>query len=82
MNVTTGIIETAPLPNRTNEDTAPVFKAHLQAHLAAGARRLTMMLDQLNTLMCTDVVKVVATLCGLPMPRPTTSTLWSSVVLG
>jgi transposase len=68
MNVTTGIIETALLPNRTNEDTAPVFKAHLQAHLAAGATRMTMMLDQLNTHMSTDVVKVVATLCGLPMP--------------
>jgi hypothetical protein len=26
------------------------------------------MLDQLNTHMSTDVVKVVATLCGLPMP--------------
>lgn len=71
MNVTTGTITAVLSPRRTNEDTARVLKDLLGAQLTAGATRVTVLLDQLNTHMSRELVAVVADLCGRPVPEPT-----------
>ena len=55
---------------RTNDDTACLLRMHLVLLLFRGYRRITVVLDQLNTHMSLDVVQMVASVCGLPPPDP------------
>jgi hypothetical protein len=68
MNVATGTITAVLAPRRTNDDTARVLKDLLRTQLGAGATRVTLLLDQLNTHMSLDLVAAVAELCHLPRP--------------
>jgi|SRR5579883_684435 len=71
------LIHTGPIlgmvsPTRTNDDTARLLRMHLVLLLFRGFRRITIVLDQLNTHMSLDVVHMVASVCDLPLPDPTT----------
>lgn len=57
-------------PQRTNEDTHEVLKRYLTCLLLQGYRRITVVLDQLNTHGCLLLIQTVAKLCGLPQPDP------------
>lgn len=70
MLVTTGEMFGLMLPRRTNEDTAMVIHLMLGLLLMTGARRITVVLDNLNTHLSLEVVQVVAQLCHLPEPSP------------
>ena len=72
MLVHTGQILGLVSPTRTNDDTARLLQIHLVLLWFQGYRRITIVLDQLNTHMSLDVVQMVASVCGLPMPDPTT----------
>jgi transposase len=72
MLISTGEILSLVSPTRTNEDTADLLRMHLVLLLFRGFRRITIVLDQLNTHMSLDVVEMVASVCGVPLPDPTT----------
>jgi len=68
MLVHTGQILGLVSARRTNEDTASVLRMHLVLLLFRGYRRITVVLDQLNTHMSLPVVQMVASVCGVPLP--------------
>jgi transposase len=70
MLVNLGEVSGLVLPDRTNPTTATVLHLCLGLLLVRGYERITLVLDQLNTHMCLEVVKVVALLCDLPEPAP------------
>jgi hypothetical protein len=53
---------------RTNVDTAEVLTKQVEATLAAGAKRVDVVLDQLNTHMSLPMVLAMAKVCGLSAP--------------
>jgi transposase len=69
MYVNTGRIGGLVLPQRTCEDTATTLRLFLGMLLMQGYQRVTVILDQLNTHMCMDVVRSVAELCDEPPPE-------------
>ena len=71
MHVNTGRISGFVLPQRTCDDTAMTLRVFLGMMLMQGFERVTVVLDQLNTHMCMDVVRSVATLCDVPIPDET-----------
>jgi transposase len=68
MQVNTGCINGFCLPQRTNEDTAMTVRVLLGMLLMQGYKRVTAIMDQLNTHMSLQMVQSVAVLCDLPMP--------------
>jgi hypothetical protein len=72
MQIGTGAVSGLCLPQRTNEDTAEVLRLFIGLLLAPCVRRLTVILDNLNTHMSWPVVLAVAMLCDLPPPAPET----------
>ena len=68
MHVNTGRISGFVLPQRTCDDTAMTLRMFLGMMLMQGYQRITVILDQLNTHLCMDVVRSVAMLCDEPMP--------------
>jgi len=68
MHVNTGRINGFCLPQRTNEDTAMTLRVLIGLLLMQGYRRITVIMDQLNTHMSMDMVRMVAELCGIPIP--------------
>lgn len=68
MHVNTGSISGFVLPQRTCEDTAMTLRVLLGMLLMQGYKRVTVILDQLNTHMCLDVVRSIAALCDEPLP--------------
>jgi transposase len=70
MLVSNGHIFGLMLPRRTNEDTAAVIHMMLGVLLMTGVRRITVVLDNLNTHLSLEVLEVVARLCHLPLPAP------------
>lgn len=68
MIVQTGQVLTFTHSTRTNEDTAAMIIAFLTQLLAAGYRRIDVILDQLNTHWSVELVKAVALLFGLEIP--------------
>jgi transposase len=68
MHVNTGRISGFVLPQRTCQDTAMALRIFLGTLLMQGYARVTVILDQLNTHMCMDVVRSVAALCEVPVP--------------
>jgi transposase len=69
MNVNTGRINGLVLPQRTCDDTAMTLRVLIGLMLMQGYERVTVILDQLNTHMCMDVVRSVAELCQIPIPE-------------
>jgi hypothetical protein len=57
-------------PQRTNQDTASILQLFLGLLLMQGYRRITIVLDQLNTHMSQELIAAVALLCDLPLPSP------------
>lgn len=68
MHVNTGRIGGFCMSERTNENTAMTLRVQLGLLLMQGYKRVTVLLDQLNTHMSMDVVRSVAQLCELPVP--------------
>lgn len=68
MLVHNGILFEKTGARRTNEETAAVLKEYLQVLLHAGARRIDMVLDQLNTHYSGVLVANIAELCGVKAP--------------
>lgn len=68
MLVHTGEVLARTHPNRPNTVTADVLRSLLQDLLTAGYKRISVVLDQLNTHWSADLVKVVAQMCGLAEP--------------
>jgi len=68
LHVNTGHINGLCLPQRTNQDTAMALRVLLGMLLMQGYKRVTVILEQLNTHMSLEVVKSVATLCDLQLP--------------
>lgn len=68
LHVNTGRISGFILPQRTCDDTAMTLRVFLGTLLMQGYQRVTVILDQLNTHMCMDVVRSVAMLCDVPLP--------------
>ncbi len=68
MHVNTGRINGFCLPQRTNEDTAMTLRVLFGLLLMQGYQRITVIMDQLNTHMSMDMVRMVAELCGVPVP--------------
>jgi transposase len=71
MVVTAGTVMGALKTDRTNSTTAEVLAEFFTQLLAQGSRRITVVLDQLNTHMSLEVVLKVAALCHLPPPELT-----------
>lgn len=68
MLVHTGEVLARTRPNRPNTVTADVLRSLLQDLLTSGYKRISVVLDQLNTHWSEDLVKVVAQMCGLAEP--------------
>lgn len=68
LEVSTGKVSAVMSERRTSEDTARVLEQELGLRVRQGARRVTLILDQLNTHMSLEVVEVVARLSGVPLP--------------
>lgn len=68
MHVNTGRITGFCLPQRTNEDTAMTLRVLIGLLFIQGYERITVIADQLNTHMSMDVVRMIAELCGIPLP--------------
>jgi transposase len=68
MLIHTGEIMGMLSPTRTNEDTARMMRLHLVLLLFQGYRRITVVLDQLNTHMSLEAVQMIASICDLSMP--------------
>jgi transposase len=66
--LSTGAIIARLGETRTNVDTARVFGSELGFALAAGAKRVDVVLDQLNTHWSRELVLAIAKLCDLPTP--------------
>jgi transposase len=72
MHIQSGTIAGLCLPQRTNEDTAEVIRLFIGLLFGPGVRRVTVILDNLNTHMSWPMVLAVATLCNLLPPDPKT----------
>lgn len=68
MLVGTGQVFGICAPQRTNPQTAAILTLLIGLLAAKGIRRVTVILDQLNTHMSFDMVQAIAKLCGLPCP--------------
>jgi hypothetical protein len=63
LHVNSGRINGFILPQRTCDDTAMTLRVFLGRLLMQGYKRVTVILDQLNTHMCMDGVRSIAELC-------------------
>lgn len=68
MLVSTGQVMGVCSPQRTNEDTACILQLLIGLLFLNGIKRVTVILDQLNTHMSLPMVQAIAALCELPAP--------------
>src|SRR5262249_54949252 len=68
MLVATGQVMGICSPQRTNDDTATILSQLIGILFLNGKKRVTVILDQLNTHMSYPMVQAIAKLCGLPVP--------------
>lgn len=70
MQIHSGAVSGLCLPQRTSEDTAEIMRLFIGLLFVKGVRRVTVILDNLNTHLSGSMVEAIASLCDLPPPTP------------